>query len=73
MQLKCLYWLYFNKYKITTNLLLQRLSQAAAFLVTKVWFAAIPLDAVCYHKHKLSCLPDVLHVLPLVTHITPVR
>jgi hypothetical protein len=34
--------------------------------------ARSPSDAFCYHKHTLSYLFDVLHVLPLVTHIIPV-
>jgi len=35
--------------------------------------AETPSDAICYHKHALSCLPDVLHVMPLVTNITQVH
>ena len=54
-------------------LLHQPISQAAAFLVAKMWLVATPRDAFCYHKHRLFCLPDVLHVLPLVTNITPGR
>jgi len=69
MQFKSLYWLYFNKYKITTILLLQSLTQATAFLSATMWFAGTPSNAYYYHKHTLSCLPVVLHVLPLITYI----
>jgi len=42
MQFKCLYWLYFNKYKITTIHLLQPISQTTAFFVATMWFAGTP-------------------------------
>ena len=73
MHFKYLYWHYFNKCKITTILLRQPLSQVTAFLVATMRCAGTPSDAICYHKHTLFCLPHVLNVLPLVTHITPVR
>ena len=68
MQCKYLYWLYFNKYKITTIPLLQPHPQATAFLLATMWFARTPSDAFCYHKHTMSCLPFVLDVLPLVIY-----
>jgi len=31
-------------------------------------FVGTPSDAICYHKNTLSRLPNVLHVLPFITH-----
>jgi len=67
MQFKYLYWLHFNKYKITTILLLQPLSQATAFLVATMLLAGTPSDVI----FLITSLPCVLRVLPLGTHITP--
>jgi len=38
-----------------------------------MWIAGKPSDGMCYHKHKLPSLPDVLHISSVVTHITPFR
>jgi uncharacterized Fe-S center protein len=51
-----------NKLKPMSLLLHQPLSQPASLLVAIMWIAGSPSDAVCYHKHTLLSLPDVLHI-----------
>jgi hypothetical protein len=63
-----------NKLKLMP-LLHQSLSQPASFILATMWIAGTPSVGMCYHKHTLPCLPDVLHtcVPSLVTHITQFR
>ena len=51
-------WLFLLNH--TTILLLQLLTQATPFFVATMCFVWKPSHAICYHKHTLSCLPDVL-------------
>jgi len=46
---------------------------ASIFLLAMMWIAGTPSDGMCYHKHTLPSLPDVLHIPSIVTHITPFR
>jgi len=62
-----------NKLKPTSLLLHQPLSQPA---VLTMWNAGTHSDGMCYHRHKLLSLPDVLHILYHLsshTHSTPFR
>ena len=59
--------------KITTPLLPQPLPQPATFLVTTMRIAETSSYGICYHKPTQPSSPHVLHVLSLVTHITPFR
>ena len=36
-----------------------------------MWVAGTQSDGMCYHKHTLPSLPEVLHIPSVVTHITP--
>jgi hypothetical protein len=36
-----------------------------------MWLAGTPSDAMCYHKHTLPSLPNMLHVPFVIMHITP--
>ena len=38
-----------------------------------LWNAGTPAEGMCYRKHTLPGVPDLLHMPSVVTHITPFR
>ena len=69
-----LYWVYFNKHKITTILLLQPLSKATAFLVATMWFAGTPSYEIFFITDLGCPFSPSCYICYLSSHIiTPVH
>ena len=73
--LKHVYWKKVNTLKPTLLWLYQPLSEPASFLLATMRIAGTPSHGMCYHKHTLPSILDVLNIYHLSSHtrIAPFR